>query len=235
MTNNNKYANNYDYYKAIWLLNRELLENGFLIVKRLWLGESCGNTFVEFYNDEDAILQNSQITPEELAASDIQFKKLTVHVETKTLSKRHIKLHLERHSVQLYSIMLMELILWSFLLNLVALHHARHENDKRFLFSSCCNCSYSITFRCSTDVDLTAPNNPTTPVVFGLLDAEVDTQWVRINRAWLGDGDQEAQAALVQDSSEYTPERLNAHFVEVINGIDGRTFGLVDTLLENKR
>lgn len=31
---NNKYANNYDYHKALWLLNREpLIENGFLLVK----------------------------------------------------------------------------------------------------------------------------------------------------------------------------------------------------------
>jgi hypothetical protein len=31
---NNKYANNYDYHKAVWLLNQEdLIENGFLLVK----------------------------------------------------------------------------------------------------------------------------------------------------------------------------------------------------------
>lgn len=86
--------------------------------------------------------------------------------------------------------------------------------------------------RCTTDVDLTAPY-ASIPVVFGLLDAEVDTQWVKINRTWLGDGDQ-TQAALVQDSSEYDVDRIQARFVEVINGIDNRTFELVDTLLENK-
>ena len=42
---------------------------------------------------------------------------------------------------------------------------------------------------CSTEVDLIAPYE-SSPVVFGLLDAEVDTQWVRINRTWLGEGDQ---------------------------------------------
>lgn len=86
--------------------------------------------------------------------------------------------------------------------------------------------------RCTTDVDLTAPY-ASIPVVFGLLDAEVDTQWVKINRTWLGDGDQ-TQAALVQDSSEYDVDRIQARFIEVINGIDNRTFELVDTLLENK-
>ena len=86
--------------------------------------------------------------------------------------------------------------------------------------------------RCTTDVDLTRSICVYTSGV-GLLDAEVDTQWVKINRTWLGDGDQ-TQAALVQDSSEYDVDRIQARFVEVINGIDNRTFELVDTLLENK-
>ena len=85
---------------------------------------------------------------------------------------------------------------------------------------------------CNTDVDLTAPYK-SLPVVFGLLDAEVDTQWVRINRTWLGDGDQ-TEVALIADSSEYDPSRIQAQIVEVINNIDGRVFGLRDTLLQNK-
>lgn len=85
---------------------------------------------------------------------------------------------------------------------------------------------------CTTDVDLTAPYK-SIPVVFGLLDAEVDTQWVRINRTWLGVGDQ-TQVALIADSSEYEPSRVHAQFVEVINGIDGRVFELNDTLLQDK-
>lgn len=58
LAKNNKYANNYDYHKAIWLLNREeLIENGFLIVKKDsgWVSP-VGTLFVEFYNDEDAIV-----------------------------------------------------------------------------------------------------------------------------------------------------------------------------------
>lgn len=86
--------------------------------------------------------------------------------------------------------------------------------------------------RCSTDVDLTAPY-ASYPVVFGLLDAELDTQWVRINRTWLGEGDQ-TQVALIQDSSEYEVSRINAQIVEVVNGIDNKFIPLVDTLLENK-
>ena len=47
-------------------------------------------------------------------------------------------------------------------------------------------------------------------------------------------GIDQTQAALVQDSSEYDVDRIQARFIEVINGIDNRTFELVDTLLENK-
>ena len=87
--------------------------------------------------------------------------------------------------------------------------------------------------RCTTDVDLTAPY-VSIPVVFGLLDAEADTQWVRINRTWLGDGDQ-TQIALISDSSEYETSRLSTRFVEVDNNDNvTRVFELKDTLLQNK-
>ncbi|MBI49495.1 MAG: acyl-CoA reductase [Crocinitomicaceae bacterium] len=55
--NHNKYANNYDYHKAIWLLNGEdLIENGFLLVKKDagWVSP-VGTIFVEFYKDLDLI------------------------------------------------------------------------------------------------------------------------------------------------------------------------------------
>ncbi len=51
---NNKYANNYDYHKALWLLNREdLIENGFLLVKEDagWTSP-VGTLFVSHYGDE---------------------------------------------------------------------------------------------------------------------------------------------------------------------------------------
>jgi hypothetical protein len=85
---------------------------------------------------------------------------------------------------------------------------------------------------CSTDVELNAPYNRT-PVIFGLLDAAQDTQWVRINHTWLGDGNQ-YDAALVADSSEYAPSQVNAR-VEQLNGDEIlATFTLKDTTLENK-
>ncbi|PCJ82243.1 MAG: acyl-CoA reductase [Bacteroidetes bacterium] len=51
--NNNKFANNYDYHKAIWLLNRdELIENGFLLVKEdeAWVSP-VGTLYIERYDD----------------------------------------------------------------------------------------------------------------------------------------------------------------------------------------
>jgi hypothetical protein len=55
---NNKYANNYDYHKAIWLLNRDvLIENGFLLVKEddQWVSP-VGSLFIERYDKIDQIV-----------------------------------------------------------------------------------------------------------------------------------------------------------------------------------
>jgi hypothetical protein len=85
---------------------------------------------------------------------------------------------------------------------------------------------------CSTEVELNAPYERT-PVIFGLLEAGVDTQWVRINRTWLGDGNQ-FDAALIADSSEYPAESVDARVLEVLGGNVTREFVLQDTMLSNK-
>lgn len=54
---------------------------------------------------------------------------------------------------------------------------------------------------CEEKVELNAPYQSDT-VVFGILDPAVDTQWVRINRTWLGDSNN-LDAAAIRDSSEY--------------------------------
>ncbi len=61
--NHNKYANNYDYHKALWLLNREqLLENGFILVKEdAALVSPVGSLFIERYTDA-ATLKNYLLT-----------------------------------------------------------------------------------------------------------------------------------------------------------------------------
>ncbi len=53
----NKYANNYDYHKALWLLNQDaILENGFLLLKEddKWVSP-VGTLFYEFYENVSAV------------------------------------------------------------------------------------------------------------------------------------------------------------------------------------
>ena len=84
---------------------------------------------------------------------------------------------------------------------------------------------------CSTDIELNAPYQKT-PVIFGLLDAQQDTQWVRVNRTWLGVGNQ-FDVAMIADSSEYPAEDLTVEVTERIGGVT-REWALVDTTIENK-
>lgn len=95
---------------------------------------------------------------------------------------------------------------------------------------------------CSTEVDLTAPYD-SIPVVYGLLEVDADTQWVKINRTWLGDGNQ-LIAAQIPDSSEYPEGSVAAKIVELIPSESGEIVGnelstgvewmLQDTVLDNK-
>lgn len=85
---------------------------------------------------------------------------------------------------------------------------------------------------CSTDIELNAPYDRT-PVVFSLLDAAQDTQWVRINRTWLGDGNQ-FDAALIADSSEYDASSLTVTVQERTGNVSGTQWSLKDTVIENK-
>jgi hypothetical protein len=57
IVNHNKYANNYDYNKAVWLLNSEqLLDNGFVLLKEdKALAAPTGSLYYEFYDDEAAV------------------------------------------------------------------------------------------------------------------------------------------------------------------------------------
>lgn len=70
--------------------------------------------------------------------------------------------------------------------------------------------------RCSTDIDLNATYSPFT-VVFGLLDPEQDTQYVKINKTWLGAGNN-FDYALIRDSSEYDFSLFEAKIGRYNNG-----------------
>jgi hypothetical protein len=59
VSKHNKYANNYDYNKAVWLLNQEdLLENGFMLFKQdESLVAPTASLFYEFYSDKSALIE----------------------------------------------------------------------------------------------------------------------------------------------------------------------------------
>lgn len=68
--NHNKYANNYDYNKAIYLLNKvDLLENGFILLKEdEGLHSPVGVLFYEYYEDVDEVKKKLQASADEVQA-----------------------------------------------------------------------------------------------------------------------------------------------------------------------
>ncbi len=90
----------------------------------------------------------------------------------------------------------------------------------------------AVLFGCSTEVELNAPYESET-VVFGLLDPRQDTQWVKINRTWLGESNNLLVAG-IQDSSEYPEEAFTAYIERWQNGNMTQVYELQDTLLDNK-
>ena len=75
---------------------------------------------------------------------------------------------------------------------------------------------------CTTDVELYADYKDI-PVVYGLLDASQDTNFIRINRAFSGNNDNPinaAEVALIADSSNY-PGKLRAYIEEYTQGYGG--------------
>jgi hypothetical protein len=83
-------------------------------------------------------------------------------------------------------------------------------------------------FSCEEEFDINAPYKNIT-VVYGLLDLGADTTWVRINKAFLGEGDV-LQMAMVEDSSIYKTG-LHAVLEELI--ISGGDTLVVPTLLDS--
>ena len=88
---------------------------------------------------------------------------------------------------------------------------------KSVLFTALAAICLSIVINsCSTDVDLLAPYK-STPVVIGILDYKADTQFVRINRTYLGEGDATIYAQ-IKDSVEYNPSEVEAWLYKKRNG-----------------
>lgn len=75
---------------------------------------------------------------------------------------------------------------------------------------------------CTTDVELYSDYKDI-PIIYGLLDASQDTNFIRINRAFSGSNDNHINAAevsLIADSSNY-PGKLRAYIVEYVQGYGG--------------
>lgn len=96
-------------------------------------------------------------------------------------------------------------------------------------------------FGCSTDLDVTAPYKEIT-VVYSLLNKNDDIHWVKINKAFLGDGDAFVYAQ-VPDSTEYSeeemPDSINGSLVRRIERVDENgnvvaTLALRDTILDGR-
>lgn len=86
---------------------------------------------------------------------------------------------------------------------------------------------------CSTDLEINAPYKNIT-VVEGLLNMSDSVQLIKINKAFLGDGDALTYAQ-VQDSNEWNTEAFDyARVVRRRNGQVMGTFELRDTLLTNR-
>lgn len=82
---------------------------------------------------------------------------------------------------------------------------------------------------CTTDFELNADYDEV-PVIFGILDQSVDTQFVKINKSFIGDGDNTTYAA-INDSSLYTD--VVARVEEYIDGTIDRTFPLEEMWVNN--
>lgn len=83
---------------------------------------------------------------------------------------------------------------------------------------------------CSTKVKLNTEWKDTT-IIYGLLDQNEDYHYIKINKAFLGEGDYYVFAQ-VQDSSEY--KNVSAYVQESNNGVVTANYPLRDTLLHNR-
>lgn len=81
-------------------------------------------------------------------------------------------------------------------------------------------------FSCSTDIDLYADYKEL-PVIYGLLDARADTNFIKITRAFYAEGDVSLSAA--NPDSSYYPGKLDVRLVEFCNGDSIREI-ILDTI-----
>lgn len=76
--NHNKYANNYDYNKAVYLLNQiELVENGFLLLKEdEGLHSPVGVLFYEYYSEVEEVMDQLKSEEEQIQCKVGNFEEV---------------------------------------------------------------------------------------------------------------------------------------------------------------
>jgi hypothetical protein len=90
---------------------------------------------------------------------------------------------------------------------------------------------------CTTEVELNAPYEERS-LAFCLLDPAATDQWVRVNRTWLGEGNN-LDIAMIADSSEYASGEIDItveqfHPDDVVFETPLLTFTAMDSLLQDK-
>ena len=89
---------------------------------------------------------------------------------------------------------------------------------------------------CETEVDVNAPYKDIT-LIYGLLDQDEEIHFIKINKAYLGEGNA-IDMAQIRDSSEYDPSEVTAILVELDRTSEqptGVTFVLTDTTVSTKQ
>lgn len=99
------------------------------------------------------------------------------------------------------------------------------------LFTILCLPLAVLFFACSTDIDLYADYKET-PIIYALLDATADTNYVKITRVFSVEGDA-YQTAINPDSSNY-PGKLDVRIIEYCNGDSLREIILDTITIHNK-
>ena len=94
-------------------------------------------------------------------------------------------------------------------------------------------CLASMALGCSTDLEINAPYQDIT-IVHGLLNMRDSIQYIKVNKAFLGEGDALVYAQ-IQDSNEWQPDAITyAKVFRRLNGAIVDSFPLYDTLLTNR-
>jgi len=90
-----------------------------------------------------------------------------------------------------------------------------------------------IVYSCKKDFSIYAPGEPIT-IVTGFLDPSQDTQFVKINKTWQGNGNN-LEYAMIRDSSEYKWEEFNSITIkEIVDGQVLNTYNLLEIELHDK-